>query len=55
MDIIKFPHTRELDKGKALKKCVIERLNKIDEKNYKKEGEIIIIRKLEKLIFVMGK
>ena len=32
-----------------------ERLEKIVEKNYKNEEERIIIRKLEKLIFVMGK
>ena len=45
MDIIKFPHTMKLGKERTLNICVTERLNKIDEKNYKKEGEIIIIRK----------
>ena len=30
-----------------------KRLKKRDEKNYEQEGEIILIRKLEKLIFVM--
>ena len=45
VDIIGCVCTRELGKKRTPKKCTTERFMKIDEKNSKKEGEIIITRK----------
>ena len=45
MDNIGCTHTRNSVKKITSKKSMTEILNKIDEKNYKKEGEIIPSRK----------
>ena len=45
MDNIGCTHTRNSVKKITSKKFMTEILNKIDEKNYKKEGEIIPSRK----------
>ena len=45
MDIILCTRTSRLGKKITSNKCMNKRLLKIDENNYKKEGEIAIIRK----------
>ena len=45
MDIIGYTCTRKLNNKITPKKHITERLHKIDENNYKKEKERIIIRK----------
>ena len=45
MDIIGYTCTRNLINKLLLKKCMTERLKKIEEDNFKKEGERILVSK----------
>ena len=55
MGIIVCNSTRKLGNKITSNKCMTGILIKRDENNYKKKREIIMIGKIEKVIFVMGK
>ena len=55
MEIIECNHTRKLDKKMTYKKCMTERLMKIDENNFKRREKGLLLGNPEKEIFVMEK